>query len=265
MNSLRQKPGGYTIVELMIVLVISAALFATAIVGYSRQNSRTQFTQSVREFELKIQDVLNDVETGYYPNQGNLRCVRSGGAAAEPIVSRVDGTDQGTNNDCIFIGRGFNLADNGDDLTHGIFTIVGLSYKSTDAEELSTNVEDAANRLIADPAIPGSIETYTHHGSINVLKTIDTATNTTLDGFAIISGFGDARNRVSIAKVEGYSLGSAVVDNSDLNRVVTVCIEESGGGSDARRATIKIGDGSLSNIETTVDISDADWAAGCGA
>lgn len=266
---------GYTITELMVVLAISATLFVSALAGFSIQNKRTEFVQAVRELEVKIQDIMNDVATGYYPNAGNIECVRSG-SPVQPKIREAAGTEQGTNNQCIFIGRAFDFRNLDGDQTDEIYTIVGLTHKFSDPaeKELSTNVEEAANRAIVNKTIPGAVDPLLHSGSIQITKVANAGTAVTLDGFAVISGFGggdtggDATGaKASIAKIEGYDFNSEtlpVVEASDLNVPVTLCIEAQGGGPGARRATIKIGDGSLNNIQTTIDPSPAEWSAvGC--
>lgn len=264
---------GYTIVEVMIVLAISSALFSVAILGYSSQNRKTGFTNAVRDLELTIQDTLNDVSTGYYPNSGNLTCTRTGSPAAYPKVE-AGSSQQGTNQDCIFVGKAIDLNSEPADNTFEIYTIMGLKNSSTDREKLANSIEDSANRTIAN-VYQGAIESHTVNNSIDVKRTIvgDGSTSTPSNGFAVVSGFGGGElggagattNQVSVASVDtGYNYGSETqlaIRSSDLNQTITICVEEGRGGPNARHATIKIGMGSKISVESNID----DWPGGCAA
>lgn len=266
---LTRHTSGYTIVEVMIVLTISSALFATAVFGYSAQNRRTAFTQSIKELELKIQDTLNDVGTGYYPNSGNFSCVRAGSPAYPAIAGGT--SQQGTNQDCIFVGKALDLTSEAGDNTFETYTIMGLRSSSTNADLSASSIEDTANRTIA--GIDGAVEGYTVNGALNIKRTLigDGSTNDQSKGFAVVSGFGGGvlggsgatSNQVSIASIDtAYNFGSTsalAVRASDLNKTITICLEEADSGADARHATIKIGLGSKISVESNID----DWPAGC--
>ncbi len=90
--------GGYTIIEVIIFLTVSSALMASAIYLFQGRIPRTQFTNSVNEFESKIQDITGNVVNGYYPTAaGEATC----GATLK---------EQGKNEDCIFLGRMIQFA-----------------------------------------------------------------------------------------------------------------------------------------------------------
>jgi len=105
MNRGKQKEvpvsGGYTIVEVMIFLAVTAVLFAVAMGLISGQQNRTQFTTGVRDFESQINDIANNVATGYYASSGTFTCSIDG--AGKVQISSTD-TAQGTNDKCIFAG-----------------------------------------------------------------------------------------------------------------------------------------------------------------
>lgn len=276
MISLRHRKSnepGYTIVEVMIVLVISSTLFISAVTGYSQQNGRKQFTQGILELELTLQDILNDVGTGYYPNSGNFTCSISG---ARPSI--VPGaSEQGTNHDCIFVGRAVNLTSAFTDPTYEIYTIVGLRNKLAAPEESVDSLNTSANVAINNVGIAGAIESKTLTGGINLKKVLigDGSTNTqSPGGFAVVSGFGGTAvsgsgattNQVSITSIDNTnytasgSTSQVVTDANLANNIITLCIEEAGGGANARHATITIGKGSsLLDVETKID----DWPPGC--
>ncbi len=107
MNRVRSQNHGYTIVETLIFLAVTGALFASAMLMISGQQSKTEFSQAVRDIQSQIQDTANDVSTGYYSNPGNIACSNVGG---RPDLSTTGSNTQGTNQDCIFIGRFMQFA-----------------------------------------------------------------------------------------------------------------------------------------------------------
>ena len=66
MNRGEARRGGYTIVETLIFLAVSALLFVSTIILISGRQAKAQFTNSVRDLVSDITDVANDVANGYY-------------------------------------------------------------------------------------------------------------------------------------------------------------------------------------------------------
>lgn len=255
----KRKQAGYTVIEVMIVLSVSAILFATALAGYSYQNKKTEFTNAVRDMEVTIQDILNDVSTGYYPNSNNFSCSRSGSPAV-PSLDPTGSSEQGTNQDCIFLGKAVDV----DDDFLRTYTIVGLRDSAADEDTPPTNVEEAESRTIP---YDGTFDQHTLHASIDITQVI-TQSGADSAGFAVVSGFGNGDDggagatttQVSTASINpSYNFASATsrtINNSNLNQDITICIQETGGG---RQASIKIGAGAQTNIETMID----GWAPEC--
>ncbi|HTE22445.1 MAG TPA: hypothetical protein VK674_05395 [Candidatus Limnocylindria bacterium] len=136
---------GYTIVEVMVFLAVTTAIFVMIASSFSTRQNSAEFSVAVREMESRLQDIANDTSTGYYNNPGNFRCRLSGGA---PFVE--PGTNaQGTNNDCIFIGRvvQFDLGgSNGKDFN--LYSVVGARQAAgADVEDF-----DDANPLALAPS-----------------------------------------------------------------------------------------------------------------
>lgn len=101
-----KRVGGFTILETMIVMAVSATMLLSAMLLFSGQQRRSQFNQSVRDLESKFQDILNDVQTGYFPNVGGTTCTKD--LINGPIVS-LGSTEQGANLDCVFLGKAIHL------------------------------------------------------------------------------------------------------------------------------------------------------------
>jgi hypothetical protein len=96
------KFAGFTVIETIIFLAVSSALFVAVIVTVSGQQARAEFTYGVQEFSTRIEDVMNDVTTGFYQSNGSFRSTAPGGAA---VVIAPIATNRGETADCILVGR----------------------------------------------------------------------------------------------------------------------------------------------------------------
>ncbi len=265
---IKNRKEGYTILEVMIVLSVSALIFTVVIAGYKGQSSKTQFTNAVRDMENKIQDILNDVSTGYYPNASNFNCTRVGSPGAHINIDPSGTAEQGTNQDCIFLGKAVDINDG----AMTAYTIVGLRNSKDDNNESSDNIEDAANRIVP-PTISGASDDLALNASIHIEGIVTDALADSA-GFALVSGFGNGdlggagatTSQVTTASINpayNFSSGTGqVVGNTDLSRDITICIKEAGTGpGEGRQASIKIGAGGQTNIETMID----GWAPECNS
>lgn len=237
--------GGYTIIEVMIVLTVSAALFGTTVFSITQQNRRNQFTESVLSFEQKLGDIVNDVETGYYP-------VKNNGSQG-----------QGTNSGKIFIGKA--VEGTGEEVY--VYTLSG-NQKVGDEEV--ANLEQAEPKALQGTDTDDVVESIVLSAGVKVdkIKQIEKGTASTIPGFAIISGL--AQFTPSGGLKSGYntraslaSLNSAVstpdfLTNSSITNAskgILICLSEEGGGG--RNATITIGESSQKlATKTTIDSDD---------
>lgn len=142
-----QKNGGYTIVEVMIFLAVSTALLLSVMAAVSGQQQKTQFVTGVRDFETKIQDIVNDVETGYYPNDGSTRCEDAGAANSVDIQAVPDPGKQaqGTNTDCVFLGKAiaFSTVAGGSSAFTTTTIAGGRKQPSPDNDKEITGIDNA--------------------------------------------------------------------------------------------------------------------------
>jgi type II secretory pathway pseudopilin PulG len=92
---------GFTVVETLIVLAVTSALFLLAATFINGRQSKTEFAVGIRQMQLQMQDWVNQVQSGYY-NGGGFSC--SAGVSA-PLRITPSANAQGTNGDCMFIGK----------------------------------------------------------------------------------------------------------------------------------------------------------------
>ncbi|MCA9347459.1 type II secretion system protein [Candidatus Saccharibacteria bacterium] len=118
-----RRQGGFTLMEVMITLAVSGAMLMITVALFSGQQRESQFNQSMRDIESKLQDVINDTATGYFP-ESTLSC--SANANIPIISSSGPGSEQGTNSACVFLGKAIHFKDNAMD----IYSIIGSSSLS---------------------------------------------------------------------------------------------------------------------------------------
>lgn len=126
MKCQKQKSlAGFTIIEVMIFLVVSSALLISAVALVGGQQNRTQFTTSTREFESRLQSLVGDVETGFFPDNSQLSCKLSGPSDpfAYPLLSDAPANKQGTNEDCVFLGKVIQFYKNSDGVVSSFRTV----------------------------------------------------------------------------------------------------------------------------------------------
>jgi type II secretory pathway pseudopilin PulG len=280
------RGAGYTVIEVLIVLAVTAALFVSAAVMISGRQNQTAFDQATRQIQSQIQQVLNEVAAGHYPATNDFRCSAAGAGATPSLTAGAAG--QGTNSGCIFLGRAmqFGVGTNDPD-QFSTYTIAGnqrgASGEAATLAEARPMVVARSTPSHSNPAYPdNSVDEllqsglkavrmwYSDGGSdveIGALAFVNSLAQ--FDGSGqVVSGAGS----VSVVAVDGTSLhaakGSTVeLMNSDGgNRIATgnvnpsngvfVCFE---GGTAQDYAIIKIGGDSreLSIVLTTKDKESA--------
>jgi prepilin-type N-terminal cleavage/methylation domain-containing protein len=95
-----KRPLGYTIIEVMIVLVISGFMFLIAADFIGGKQQATAFTQGLSGMSSDIQNIIDQVTAGQYSDIG-LSCTSSGGITTVTAGSSPQGTEPA----CDFLGK----------------------------------------------------------------------------------------------------------------------------------------------------------------
>ncbi len=116
---------GFTIVETIIVLAVTSTLLLSAMVLINGRQSRTEFRTGINDMQQRLQQLVNQTESGYYPNEGNFSCSQftDTDGKLKPKITTGAGAAQGTNGDCVFLGNAV-VADAADNSRLGILTLV---------------------------------------------------------------------------------------------------------------------------------------------
>ncbi len=95
--------------EVMLFLAISAALLAGALVAVGGKNAETQFSQSMRDVNSKVQSWMNDVSDGF-PGSGSATNYSCTTPVNRPKLSTGSGSVQP---ECIFLGKALQFTTTG--------------------------------------------------------------------------------------------------------------------------------------------------------
>ncbi len=143
----QRKPQGYTIIEVMIVLAVSGVMFVIAANFINGKQERTAFTQGVNETSSRIQDVIEQVVDGRFSDIP-LNCQSLGSST---VVSGGS-NEQGTNANCVFLGKMMHFNNSGDSTKYSVLSVAGT--RTTDPSKVYPTVVDA---LTITQTVPQSL------------------------------------------------------------------------------------------------------------
>lgn len=157
---------GFTIVETLIVLAVTGALFVAVAATLSGRQNQTEFDQAIQDVRGHIQQTINEVGAGDYTNMGNFKCVQSGSGNAIYPKLTAGNAAAGTNSDCVFLGKAMQF---GVATTTGgpeqllVYSVAGLRNIAL-VDNPSTDLAAATPRVIAPTSItsgvPDDSQTY---------------------------------------------------------------------------------------------------------
>lgn len=143
MNKGGNPPGGFTIVETLIVLAVTGLLFVSAAVVINGRQQKTEFMVGLQSVKQQLQETINETASGTFPSSDNFKCSKGN----PPVLS--DTADvQGTNFGCIFVGKIIQFSPSPDPNVFNIFTLAGNQYDNATGLEVSS-VDAAAPQAVA--------------------------------------------------------------------------------------------------------------------
>ncbi len=144
----RASQGGFSVIEVLIVLAITGALFVSAAILIAGKQNQTAFGQAMRQVQSQIQQALNDVATGYFPDSNSFRCT----AGATPVLSLM-ASAQGANSGCIFLGKAIQFKVSATDPEQfAVYTVTGLQNVGACATEAACLA--SAKPMVIAPSNP---------------------------------------------------------------------------------------------------------------
>ena len=223
----------------MIFLVVSGGLLVSVLGTISGQQQKTRFQTGVRDFESQLQDTLNDVETGYYPNSAG---------------------NAGQTSGLIFLGKGiqfYKSPTTGENTSWRETTIqanakVGSAPNQKDVTQLNEpGASVQSNNVLVDHELLNGVE-------LTAVKYFDgTGFGTDSFGIAIVSGISSNGTKSNGSRGQLAKLDIVIPDDptkaflsnaiseldegdpiGDASKGVVFCLREGGGG---RPAAVALG------------------------
>ncbi|MGB4759317.1 MAG: hypothetical protein WBP26_04665 [Candidatus Saccharimonadales bacterium] len=105
---------GFTIVETLIVLVVTSFMFVTAVVYISGRQSKALFLDAIQDTRAQIQAAMTEVVNGAYPTAQNLECRNNTVPYNVQVLAAGGAIDQGVNEDCVILGKALSFGVGGD-------------------------------------------------------------------------------------------------------------------------------------------------------
>jgi len=280
------RGGGYTIVETMIFLAVTGTLFISAMSLMSGRQANVQFSQAVTDAQSRMQDIISQVATGYYANNGSFTCKVSG-ASVPPTFDTSTPQAQGTSNDCVYLGKAVSFTNGTTDSGYNVFGLAArrLDNNGREVSSIDNAFPTPIAPLAANDGRPNMVESTNFDFGITVSR-ITTKTGqrfgtilflSTLPKFQGGTGtLASGAQRVSFAGL----IGSATTDDiyaaaTKLNAFkstdvvmnpadgIVICLADGPVAGAKRKAMLTIGEGaSQTAVKLDVGAYDATLCEG---
>ncbi len=232
--------GGFTIVETLIVLAVTSALFVSAAALINGRQNRTLFMTSVNNLQQEFQQVINETESGYYAHAANFSCTKND--VTGPAITGLGTAAQGTNGQCIFIGKALYFGPATPSGTYVVFPLAANRQNSA-----AVNVKNLAEALpvaiapgtVDNPSAPDlSVTNKLNAGLTYVWGNVSTSTTSfvlaVLHELDTNSGGGTTGSGTSGFGLYGFSGGpnwqASNLPSSNLHNVAQSIHDDSAGG-----------------------------------
>ncbi|HSX35894.1 MAG TPA: prepilin-type N-terminal cleavage/methylation domain-containing protein [Patescibacteria group bacterium] len=209
---------GFTIVEVLIVLAITGLMFVSAATLISGKQNQTAFDQAAQQVESQIQQIINDVSIGYYPNNSDFACDGSNPATWPQISAGAN--QQGTNSGCILLGKAIQFQVQGTSPEEfAVMPIAGLqkNISGQDVQLLSEARPIAIDPSITQKALQSGLTTLfmyynTGASNVNVGEVAFVGSLASYSGGAIVSG----SQQVNVIPVDNTNLGANIPSTESM-------------------------------------------------
>ncbi|HEY8999432.1 MAG TPA: prepilin-type N-terminal cleavage/methylation domain-containing protein [Candidatus Saccharimonadales bacterium] len=193
MSAGRVASKGFTIMEVLIVLTITAVLFLSATALISGKQDQTEFDQAIRQVQSQVQQTIGDISNGYFPGLNNFTC--SAGSNG-PVITSGTGSGQGTNTGCIFVGKVLRFGVNASSALEQFqtYTIAGLQQDSggNNVTSLSAAMPVVIAPSTLDPGAPDDSILNQLQNGLSTYQNATTSGGNKISGIALVSTFAPA-------------------------------------------------------------------------
>ena len=219
--------GGFTIIEVMIVLAISAVMLVSASAVFSGRRESTDFSQAMYDLQSQIQSIANSVSSQAVSGLQQYTCAP---ALINGIMRPVLTPGSATGQDCIFLGQALQVTPGNPTVSaYPIFGLRTVYSGNTDTGIAPSVLSDAHPEPAVsstDPTDPNNlllINTYTMLNGLNTVSAKLSGTESDiLTFYSSLQDNNTSGNEISVSALV-YS-GSA----SDSKTQIKQCIEANG-------------------------------------
>ncbi len=193
----RKKASGFTIVETLIVLAVTGSLFILVALLINGRQNKTAFYTAINGLQQQVQQVINETSSGYFPNN-KFNCTASG---ASDVIIRPGSNTQGTNGDCLFVGKVLQFGTVSD---HSQLVVYPLAGRKEVAGAANTTIL-ATNPVAIYPNSSGTKSQVDATATLIMQSNLEVAT----DGTGKLQMFYDGVNQTgAVGFFSGNSSGS---------------------------------------------------------
>ena len=212
------KEVGFTIVETMIVLAVTGALFVAIAATLSGRENEAEFVHAIQDAQAQIQQVIDQVSAGYYSNNNNFTCTSTSGGNS--ITIGPGSSTQGSNFGCVLLGKviqfGVLNSNSNQPEQYQVYTIAGLQgLQSTPSPGSKSPFQNADPTVVgAFTASDSGLNNYSISGTleyglstlwVKVINNNNSNTSIGAVGFLMQPGSLNSGNN-------GYSSGTQSID-----------------------------------------------------
>jgi prepilin-type N-terminal cleavage/methylation domain-containing protein len=140
---MKGAPGGFTIIEVMIVLVISAVMLGSAITVFGNRRDSASFSQAIYDLQSQFKSIVNDISSQSIPGLQQYSCVPANvGGSMQPVLVSGGSTAQ----NCIYLGQALQIINNtGTALySYPVFGLRTIYSGTTDTGNVPTSIDQVS-------------------------------------------------------------------------------------------------------------------------
>lgn len=130
---------GFTIIELMLFLAITGALFAALMIGVNSGITQQRYLDSVRSYKSLLQNQYSEVLNTRNSDDPTWKCVNSTTKGKVDKVENVDSGDRdprGTSQ-CVILGRAISISNGGKTVTTASVTGDGYTVQDDSKDDIA--------------------------------------------------------------------------------------------------------------------------------
>lgn len=219
---------GFTIVEALIVLAVTGVLFVSIIGVVSGKQSKAQFTQGINSIRDEIEQVINEVQSGYYPQTDEA---------------------QGQKQDYMTIGKviKFNTPDGSDPERYSVYSLIAKRNITEIRKDTPVEVVESATQT--NSLKYGLTTEWIGVGADRNVEAIGFITFFASGSVSVDSMYGSQTTQIvpiSDASNIGSGLASGYVNDRNPSEGISICFN----GNNGQSGLITIGDDRQSNSVT---------------